>query len=225
MSVEFISGKDHYDKVVAKVASVRKSLWIGTADIKDLHVKAGNSLDPFLAVLAKLLKRGVEVRLIHAKEPGPAFREDFDRYPILKTGLERMLCPRVHFKMLIFDFESAYIGSGNLTGAVISYLKPERDPETGRTNMVPTDEEFTYNCQLAFIAAGFTGCESYVADAFGVELTARGNVADHSFKTNVEKVFVCGDMRRGQSLVVWGLREGRDCAAEVDRYLMGYTNL
>ena len=115
--------------------------------------------------------------------------------------------------------------AGNLTGAVISYLKPERDPETGRTNMVPTGEEFTYNCQLAFIAAGFTGCENYVADAFGVELTARGNVADHTFKTNVEKVFVCGDMRRGQSLVVWGLREGRDCAAEVDRYLMGYTNL
>ena len=115
--------------------------------------------------------------------------------------------------------------AGNLTGAIISYLKPERNPETGRTSMVPTGKEFTYNCQLAFIAAGFTGCESYVADAFGVELTARGNVADHSFKTNVEKVFVCGDMRRGQSLVVWGLREGRDCAAEVDRYLMGYTNL
>ena len=115
--------------------------------------------------------------------------------------------------------------AGNLTGAVISCLKPERDPETGRTSMVPTGKEFTYDCQLAFIAAGFTGCENYTADAFGVELTARGNVADHSFKTNVDKVFVCGDMRRGQSLVVWGLREGRDCAAEVDRCLMGYSNL
>ena len=115
--------------------------------------------------------------------------------------------------------------AGNLTGAVISCLKPERDPETGRTSMVPTGKEFTYDCQLAFIAAGFTGCENYTADAFGVELTARGNVADHSFKTNVDKVFVCGDMRRGQSVVVWGLREGRDCAAEVDRCLMGYSNL
>ena len=115
--------------------------------------------------------------------------------------------------------------AGNLTGAVISCLKPERDPETGRTSMVPTGKEFTYDCQLALIAAGFTGCENYTADAFGVELTARGNVADHSFKTNVDKVFVCGDMRRGQSLVVWGLREGRDCAAEVDRCLMGYSNL
>ena len=113
----------------------------------------------------------------------------------------------------------------NLTGAVISYLKPQRDPDTGRTSMVPTGEEFTYDCQLAFIAAGFVGCEDYVAEAFGVERNARGNVADHGFRTNVDKVFVCGDMRRGQSLVVWGLREGRDCAAEVDRYLMGYTNL
>ena len=94
--------------------------------IKDLHVKVGNSSEPFLAVLAKLLKRGVEVRLIHAKEPGPAFREDFDRYPILKTGLERMLCPRVHFKMLIFDFEAAYIGSANLTGAGIGMKSSNR---------------------------------------------------------------------------------------------------
>ena len=115
--------------------------------------------------------------------------------------------------------------AGSLTGAVISYLKPQRDPDTGRTSMVPTGEEFTYDCQLAFIAAGFVGCEDYVAEAFGVERNARGNVADHGFRTNVDKVFVCGDMRRGQSLVVWGLREGRDCAAEVDRYLMGYTNL
>ena len=115
--------------------------------------------------------------------------------------------------------------AGNLTGAVIANLKPQRDPETGRTSMVPTGEEYTYECQLAFIAAGFVGCEDYVAEAFGVERNARGNVADHDFRTNVEKVFVCGDMRRGQSLVVWGLREGRDCAAAVDRYLMGYTNL
>ena len=126
MAVEFISGKDHYDKVIARVASVRRSLWIGTADIKDLHVKSGYSTEPFLAVLAKLLKRGVEIRLIHAKEPGPAFREDFDRYPILKTGLERMLCPRVHFKMLIFDFETAYIGSANLTGAGIGMKSSDR---------------------------------------------------------------------------------------------------
>ncbi len=55
--------------------------------------------------------------LIHAKEPGPNFREDFDCYPVLFSGLERVLCPRVHFKLIIFDLKLAYIGSANLTGA------------------------------------------------------------------------------------------------------------
>lgn len=119
MTTEFVSGVDHYNKVLSKVASVKSSLWIGTADIKDLHVKVGNSTQPFLAVLAQLLKRGIDVRLIHAKEPGPAFRNDFDRYSILAKSLERVLCPRVHFKMLIFDNQVAYVGSANLTGAGI----------------------------------------------------------------------------------------------------------
>ncbi|MDE6268702.1 MAG: phospholipase [Muribaculaceae bacterium] len=126
MSTEFIADKDHYERVIARVASVKRSLWVGTADIKDLHVKTGGCTMPFLGVLAKLLERGVEIRLIHAKEPGPAFRADFDRYPILSNGLERMLCPRVHFKMLIFDFECVYIGSANLTGAGIGMKSENR---------------------------------------------------------------------------------------------------
>ena len=60
------------------------------------------------------------------KKTGPAFREDFDRYPVLKTVLERMLCPRVHLKILIFDFETAYIGSPNLTGAGIGMKSSNR---------------------------------------------------------------------------------------------------
>ena len=81
------------------------------------------------------------------------------------------------------------------------------------------------DCDLVLIAAGFTGCEPYVADAFGVERTKRGTVADVKYATADPKVFACGDMRRGQSLVVWALREGRDTAAVVDEKLMGYTNL
>ena len=84
---------------------------------KKIYVAAGKEKKPFLALLAQFIRKGVEVRLIHAKEPGPAFREDFDKYPILYDGLERVLCPRVHFKMLIFDCEEAYIGSASLTGA------------------------------------------------------------------------------------------------------------
>lgn len=116
---KYIADAQHYNEVLSRVDSVRKSLWIGTADIKDLHVKAGSSSEPFLGVLAGLLERGIEVRLIHAKEPGPIFREEFDRYPILAKRLERALCPRVHFKMMIFDLDEVYLGSANLTGAGI----------------------------------------------------------------------------------------------------------
>lgn len=89
----------------------------GTADIKDLYVKYELKTKPLLKVLSDLIKRGVEIRLIHAKEPGPNFRQDFDKYPALIEGIERVLCPRVHFKIIIFDLKTAYIGSANLTGA------------------------------------------------------------------------------------------------------------
>ncbi len=113
--IQFIADEAHFKEVIARVPKVKKSLWIGTADIKDLYVEER----PFLGILADLIKKGREVRLIHAKEPGPNFREDFDRYPVLIKGLERVLCPRVHFKMVIFDYTMAYIGSANLTGAGI----------------------------------------------------------------------------------------------------------
>lgn len=115
--IRYIADADHYSEVIAKMVNVKQHLWIGTADIKDLYVKKGTSAQPLLAELSKLITRGVEIRLIHAKEPGPAFRADFDRYANLATGMERALCPRVHFKMIIFDLEVAYIGSANLTGA------------------------------------------------------------------------------------------------------------
>lgn len=115
----YISNSSHYKEVLSRVTHVKQSLWIGTADIKDLYIEDGKNKKPFLEVLAKLIKNGVAVRLIHAKEPGPNFREDFDRFPILYDGLERVLCPRVHFKMMVFDGKESYIGSANLTGAGI----------------------------------------------------------------------------------------------------------
>ena len=123
MPTRYIADAEHYTDVLSKVAVVKRSLWIATADIKDLHVAgaAGRAARtvPFLEVLAGLLNRGVEVRLMHAKEPGPIFRQEFDRYPVLATRLERVLCPRLHAKMMIFDCREVYLGSANLTGAGI----------------------------------------------------------------------------------------------------------
>ena len=115
----YISNSSHYKEVLSRVSGVKHSLWIGTADIKDLYIDEGGLKKPFLALLAKLIRQGVEVRLIHAKEPGQNFREDFDKYPILYDGLERVLCPRAHFKIIVFDCKEVYIGSANLTGAGI----------------------------------------------------------------------------------------------------------
>ena len=115
----YISNADHYKEVLSRVQSVKHMLWIGTADIKDLYIEVGKEKKPFLAIIAQLIRRGVEIRLIHAKEQGPNFREDFDHYPVLYDRLERVLCPRVHFKMLVFDGKEVYIGSANLTGAGI----------------------------------------------------------------------------------------------------------
>ena len=116
---EYIANGDHYKKVLSLAKNVKHSLWIGTADIKDLYIEMGKEKKPFLALMAALVRRGVEVRLIHAKEPGQNFREDFDKYPSLYDRMERALCPRVHFKILVFDCHTAYIGSANLTGAGI----------------------------------------------------------------------------------------------------------
>lgn len=103
--MQYIADEAHFQEVIARVANVKEHLWIGTADIKDLYVGER----PLLGVLADLISKGREIRLIHAKEPGPKFREDFDHYPVLFSGLERVLCPRVHFKLIIFDFKLAYI--------------------------------------------------------------------------------------------------------------------
>ena len=80
---------------------------------------------------------------------------------------------------------------------------------------------------LVLIAAGFLGSESYVADAFKTELDPRTNVktSNNGYETTTEHVFAAGDMRRGQSLVVWAIREGEEAARAIDRSLMGYTNL
>ena len=144
----YIANDAHYDQVIERIKDVKKTLWIGTADIKDLYVKDGRVTKPLLEVLSDLVKKGVAIRLIHAKEPGPAFRQDFDKYPALIEGVERVLCPRVHFKIIIFDLKMAYVGSANLTGAGIG-MKGEntRNFEAG---ILSCNKDFVKNAAEQF---------------------------------------------------------------------------
>jgi phosphatidylserine/phosphatidylglycerophosphate/cardiolipin synthase-like enzyme len=117
--VEFITDRKIYEKVICEaIPSATTFVWLATSDLKDLYVEKGRKkMVPFLETLSDLLVKGVRVRLIHAKEPGSTFQADFDRYPELARGLERLLCPRIHFKSVVVDGKFAYSGSANLTGA------------------------------------------------------------------------------------------------------------
>lgn len=118
--------------------------------------------------------------------------------------------------------------NGALKKVKLVKLEPNKDPKTGRMNMEEvTGSEFEIPADYVLIAAGFLGTQDYIAKAFQVKLDGRTNVATEagSYKTSTDKVFTAGDMHRGQSLVVWGIQEGRQVAKEVDESLMGYTNL
>lgn len=167
--IQFITDREIYEQVIQEaVPSAKRFLWLGTADIKDLHVHKGNRMVPFLAVLSDLISDGVAVRLLHAKEPGPAFRQDFDRYPPLIDSLERILCPRVHFKSVVVDGRFAYSGSANLTGAGMGAKSSHRrnfesgfvttDPETVEAIMAQFDQ--------VWMGAQCTDCQrkKYCAD-------------------------------------------------------------
>ena len=117
---------------------------------------------------------------------------------------------------------------GEVCQAVLVKLEGKKDEKTGRMMMVPVEgSEETVDVDLVLIAAGFLGSQKYVTDAFKVELDGRTNVKTETgrFQTSVPNVFTAGDMHRGQSLVVWAIREGREAAKAVDESLMGYTNL
>jgi glutamate synthase (NADPH) small chain len=108
---------------------------------------------------------------------------------------------------------------GRVATLVLSEVDASFQPVAGTEREIP--------CQLALLAMGFTGPERgpLVTD-LEVSLDPRGNVArDTDWMTDVPGVFVCGDMGRGQSLIVWAIAEGRSCAASVDRYLLGDTQL
>ena len=118
--------------------------------------------------------------------------------------------------------------NGNLCGLKVVKLEGKKDEKTGRMQMVEVPgSESKMDADLVLIAAGFLGTQKDVADAFGVELNQRTNVATEAGKyaTSVPNVYTAGDMHRGQSLVVWAIREGREVAREVDESLMGYSYL
>lgn len=117
---------------------------------------------------------------------------------------------------------------GRVKKARLVKLEAQKEENTGRVRMVPIEgSEYEIEVDFVLIAAGFLGAQEYVTKTFGVKLTERSVVMTKAerYETNIPNVFAAGDMRRGQSLVVWAIKEGREAAKEVDKSLMGYSNL
>jgi len=121
-----------------------------------------------------------------------------------------------------------FVGDGEGNVRALRGHQVEMQVVDGRPSFVAVPgTEFELQADLVLLALGFVGPErGSMLEHLGVELDARGNVArDDAWRTSTEHVFCCGDMGRGQSLIVWAIAEGRSCAASVDRYLMGDTLL
>ncbi len=128
--ISLVSGRGHYDGVIEAVLAARTSVWIATANLKELMVEDGRARPgrrrggrrrayrSILAVFDELAARKVELRILHAALPSRAFRAELDRHPrLVRGGLELRACPRVHMKVIVIDGRLLYLGSANWTGA------------------------------------------------------------------------------------------------------------
>lgn len=155
--MRLVLNQETYHEVIQQIVpAATRLLWLVTADLKDLHVASGRRFVPFLEIIAGKVREGVEVRLVHAKEPGPRFRADFDRFPELIGSdlFNRILCPRMHMKCIIADAQVAYIGSANLTGAGLGAKSDHRrNFEAG----VVTRDKATITALMAFLDGFYLG--------------------------------------------------------------------
>tara|TARA_X000001036_G_scaffold301407_1_gene280476 strand:- start:290 stop:1747 length:1458 start_codon:yes stop_codon:yes gene_type:complete len=115
---------------------------------------------------------------------------------------------------------------GNLIGLKTVEVKWEKD-ENNKAKLIENKNSFKeWPCDLALLALGFTGPEKSLPEKFGLEIDQKGNIKSmNKYQTNKSNIFVAGDCRRGQSLIVWAISEGREVAHQVDEYLMGISNL
>ncbi|HEY1555579.1 MAG TPA: phospholipase D family protein [Kofleriaceae bacterium] len=130
MALEAIGGRAHYERVISAVLAAKVSVWIASANVKELMVEDGRAAPgrrrslrrrPYVSVLAlldELAARGIELRLLHAELPSRPFRDEIANHPrLVAGGLALRRCPRVHMKAVIVDGELLYLGSANWTGA------------------------------------------------------------------------------------------------------------
>jgi phosphatidylserine/phosphatidylglycerophosphate/cardiolipin synthase-like enzyme len=128
--LELVGGRGHYERVITAIRNAQTSVWIATANVKELMIEDGRARPgrrrtltrstyvSVLAILDELAAKGVELRLLHAEIPSGPFRAEIANHPrLLGDKLELRRCPRVHMKVVVVDGELLYLGSANWTGA------------------------------------------------------------------------------------------------------------
>ncbi|HSR11242.1 MAG TPA: phospholipase D family protein [Thermodesulfobacteriota bacterium] len=126
--MKLIENREIYTEVVENgILRARKLVWIATANLKDLHIKSGQKYVSILDRFVSMAGSGVSIRVIHAAEPSGPFKNSFDRHrELIRGDVEFLLCPRVHFKIVVIDGVMAYTGSANFTGAGLGGKSKDR---------------------------------------------------------------------------------------------------
>jgi len=183
--------------------------------------------------VATALRQGCRSVVQLDRNPMAPLNAEGEFWPLKKNvyspgyGQEEAICrygkdPRM-FSTTVKEIHRSDDGAVN--EIVTIEIRKNRD-KNGRIRITEIENtEKTIPCDMLILATGFAGCDDYVADAFGLERTASGTLAGIGYSTNAESVFAAGDVRRGASLVVWAIAEGRKCAKAVDSFLMGYSNM
>ncbi len=216
-----------------KVISAKDFSFGSLKDKKVIVIGGGDTGNDCVGTSIRLMASSVvQIEMMPAPPEGRAASNPWPEWPkVLKTdyGQEEAIYrfgkdPRI-FSTTVTGFIKDE--SGKVTAVKTVGLERKTDANGKVTFEHVKGSEAVLPADLVLIAAGFLGSEEYVTDAFGVSVNARGNVKtdadDH--KTDVDGIYTAGDMHRGQSLVVWAIAEGRAAAAQVDRTLVGYTNL
>lgn len=149
VSLQLVAGQAHHDTVIGAVQAARCSVWIATANLKDLMVQQGKGYRSFMESFDLLAQGGVELRILHARLPSRSFMESFDRHPrLVAGGLELRLCPRVHLKTVIVDGALLYLGSANWTGAGLGVKASDR--RNFELGIVTDDEQLLDQVQAIY---------------------------------------------------------------------------
>lgn len=138
--IELLTNRQLHGRVIEDaLLNAQKFVWIGTANLKDMHVSRGKRYKPILDLFESMAQRGVSFRIVHGDMPSKHFRKTLDQFKLLVSrAMELQICPRCHWKMVIVDGSFAYLGSANFTGAGLG-VKGEnrRNLEIGVTSENP----------------------------------------------------------------------------------------